>query len=300
MSIRGGAVTHGLALLLACLGPFFPAPAPLGAQETLVDLPTGVRLHVVVRGPDSGPALVLLHGYPDSSYSFDRLLPHLPSGMRIVAPDLRGHGRSSRPAGGYGMDGHATDVLALMDALGIRTATVLGHSMGSLVAQRMAARAPGRVESLVLVGSGASARGIPGLEELLAAVGALEDPVPEDFIRSFQESTVAAPVPAAFMDRVVSESLLVPSRVLRTQLEALAVVPPLEAGAVAAPTLILWGSEDGVFPRGEQAELLERIPGARWIEYPGIGHAPHWEAPERVAADLVAFLAEPGEEAAGD
>lgn len=215
-------------------------------------------------------------------------------------PDLRGHGRSSRPADGYAMDDHAADVLALMDALGIRTATVVGHSMGSLVAQRVAARAPDRVERLVLVGGGASAREIPGLDELRAAVAALEDPVQEDFIRSFQESTVAAPVPAAFMDRVVSESLLVPSRVLRTQLEALAVAPPVETGAIAAPTLILWGNEDGVFPRDEQARLRERIPGARWIEYPGIGHAPHWETPERVAADLVAFLAEPAGEAAGD
>ena len=247
-------------------------------------------MHFEVRGPVDAGALVLLHGYSDSGFSFSRVLPLLPTDRRIIVPDLRGHGRSSRPAGGYGMDALANDVLALLDELGVESAVVLGHSMGSLVAQRIAVIAPERVEALVLVGSAPSIHGLAGLDEFRAAVDALADPVEEEFVRAFQESTIVRPVPPEFMDRIVAESLRLPARVWRDLLAGMIEAPVVAPGEIRARTLILWGDEDGVFGRDQQDRLLELIPGARLRVYVGVGHAPHWEAPRRFATELAAFL----------
>lgn len=73
----------------------------------------------------------------------------------------------------------------------------------------------------------------------------------------------------------------------------LAAAPPLEAGQITAPTLILWGEEDGVLPAGQASELAAAIEGSRLVRYEGTGHPVLWEQPERVAADLRAFIANP-------
>lgn len=277
------------AVSFVALATMFQASSAIAQTE--VDLSTDVRMHFVSRGPADGPALVLLHGYSDSGFSFSRILPLLPADRRIIVPDLRGHGRSSQPPGGYGMDDLATDVLALLDVLDVESAVVLGHSMGSFVAQRMAALAPERVEGLVLVGSAPSIRGLAGLDEFRGAVDGLADPVPETFVRAFQESTVAGPLPAEFMDAVVAESMRLPAGIWQQLLQGMLETPAVAAGEITAPTIVQWGAEDGVFGgRAQQDRLLELIPGARLTVYEGVGHAPHWEDPERFAADLAAFL----------
>lgn len=265
-------------------------PGSSAIAQTDVELPTGVRMHVEARGPVDAPALVLLHGYSDSGFSFSRIMPLLPADRRIIVPDLRGHGRSSQPPADYGMDVLASDVLALLDVLDVESAVVLGHSMGSLVAQRIASLAPERVEALVLVGSAPSIHGLAGLEEFRVAVDALVEPVHEEFVRAFQESTIVRPVPPEFMDRVVAESLRLPARVWRELLMGMVEAPVVAPGEIRARTLVLWGTEDGVFGRDQQDRLLELIPGARLRAFDGVGHAPHWEVPRRSAAELAAFL----------
>ena len=100
----------------------------------------------------------------------------------MIAPDLRGHGDSEQPAGGYAMRDLAGDVLALMDTLGIeRASATLGHWMGSFVAQQVALAAPGWVERLVLVGYAPSIHSMAGIDGFTAALNALQDPVPEQF-----------------------------------------------------------------------------------------------------------------------
>lgn len=282
---RTGGVRAASLVALATLVPMSSAVA-----QTEMELPTGVRMHVEVRGPVDAPALVLLHGYSDSGFSFSRILPLLPADRRIIVPDLRGHGRSSQPPGGYGMDVLATDVLALLDALDVESAVVLGHSMGSLVAQRIAALAPERVEALVLVGSAPSIHGLAGLGEFRAAVDGLAEPVQEEFVRAFQESTIVRPVPPEFMDGVVAESLRLPARVWRELLKGMIEAPVVAPGEIRTRTLMLWGAEDGVFGREQQDRLLELIPGARLRVYEGVGHAPHWEDRRRFATELAAFL----------
>src|SRR5690606_2985100 len=155
-----------------------PAPGVVAADARL---PGGPRLRYLDGGPAEGPALLMLHGLTDSSYSFSRVLPLVPSHMRVIVPDQRGHGDSDRPHGGYGVDEFATDALQLLDLLGIERAAVVGHAMGSCVARRIAERAPWRVSRLVLIGTANTARN-QTIADLLVAIDALGDPVDEDFI----------------------------------------------------------------------------------------------------------------------
>lgn len=136
-----------------------------------VQLPNGVHMHFAQQGPRTGPALVLLHGYSDSWASFSRVLPLFRPDLRVLVPDLRGHGDSSRPplaegsagqsgdgetetgqpATGYRIVDFAEDVVQLMNGLRIPKAVVLGHSMGGFVARRIAAFVEERVPRLILM-----------------------------------------------------------------------------------------------------------------------------------------------------
>jgi pimeloyl-ACP methyl ester carboxylesterase len=288
-----------LSMVAALLAVPSAGPAELVGQAATppvqfheVRLPSGVRLRYVDQGPATGPAVLMLHGYTDSWFSFSRVLPLMPPGTRVIVPDQRGHGLSDRPDHGYAMDDFAADALQLMDALQLRTATVVGHSMGSFVARRIAEKAPGRVTHLVLMGSAP----IPmnaGLRELKSAVNELTDPIDAAFARGFQESTVMKPVPAEFMNQAIDGSLSVPARVWKSALAGLMAYAP--TGAPGCPTLVLGGAGDSVFSRKEQEELAASIPGASLEIIDGIGHTLHWEDPERFAASLARFLGKPNE-----
>ena len=118
------------------------------ASFASIALGNGVHLHYARQGPPDGPVIIFLHGYSDSLFSFSRVMPLLPPELRVIALDLRGHGHSARPANGYRIGDFASDVLRMMDLLGVPEATIVGHSMGSFVAQAIAERAPGRVSRL--------------------------------------------------------------------------------------------------------------------------------------------------------
>jgi non-heme chloroperoxidase len=208
---------------------------------------------------------------------------------------MRGHGEASRPAEGYRSGDFAADLAALAEALGLGPAIVLGHSMGSQIARRFAADHPERVGGLVLVGAFASLHGHPAVQGLWDdAVSTLQDPVDPAFVRAFQESTVARPVPPGLLDTAVAESLKVPARVWRAALAAQMAPNGATAAArrIEAPALILWGDQDTFATRAEQNVLLAALPRARLVVYPDGGHAPHWEEPARVAADIAAFVME--------
>lgn len=256
-----------------------------------IRLSTGIRLHYAEDGPSAGTPVIVLHGYSDSWFSFSRVMPLLAREARVYALDLRGHGNSDRPASGYRMGDLAADVLAFMDAKGIARATILGHSMGGLVAQQVALAAPQRVSRLILVSTARTVRGFDGVDELGKAIESLPEPVPPEFVREFQTSTVHVPVPDAFMDRVVAESLRLPARVWRELLAGmLATEPAVALGRSGIPTLLVWGEKDAYIPRTAQDELIAMIGTATLTVYTGTGHAPHWERPADVARDVLAFV----------
>ena len=176
-------------------------------------LATGVRLRYAEQGDSAAHPLILLHGFTDSWFSYSRVLPELARSSRVYALDLRGHGDSDRPPSGYTMADLAGDVVAFMDLKGIDRATIVGHSMGSFVAQQVVAAAPERVARLVLIGSATTPRNIVGISEFVRAIDSLADPVPPQFAREFQVSTIHHPVPEAFLDEAVAVSLKLPARV---------------------------------------------------------------------------------------
>jgi non-heme chloroperoxidase len=255
-------------------------------------LATGVRLHYAERGDREGEAIIFLHGYSDSWFSFSRVLPLLSPKYHAFALTQRGHGDSDKPECCYTPDDFAADVDAFMDAVGLEVATVVGASTGALFAQRVVLSYPHRVSHLVLIGAQTPANeAVLGLVE---EVRALEDPVSPEFVREFQESTIYQPVPQQFLDTVVSESLKLPARVWSDYMEQAVLsidrdyVLPLRE--INAPTLILWGEQDPLFPREEQERLAAAIPDATLKVYPETGHAVHWELPEQVVQDLEAFM----------
>ena len=220
------------------------------------------------------------------------MLAHLPPRYRALAVDQRGFGDSERPESGYAIEDLASDAVAFLDALSIGRATVVGHSMGSFVARRVAEVHPERVARLVLIGSGWSGSN-PVTREVQAALRDLPDPVPAEFARQFQASTVHAPVPPEFFERIVDESLKLPGRLWRAMLDGILAFEDTDRLArIGARTLLLWGERDGLFPREDQDRLAATIPGARLTIYPETGHCPNWERPEKVAADLDTFMQE--------
>lgn len=258
-----------------------------------VALSTGVTLPYVEHGDPAGVPVLFLHGVTDSWLSFAPVLPHLPPTIRAIALSQRGHGDADRPESGYRTRDFAADVAAFQDALGLGPMFVVGHSMGATNAQRFAIDHPDRLRGLVLAGSFASYRDNAALADFWPVVDGLSDPIDPAFVRAFQESTLAQPVPAEFLDAVVAESLKLPARVWRATFAGF-----LEDDCAASlshitcPTLILWGARDALSVRRDQDALLAAIPNSRLLEYSAAGHALHWEEPGRFARDVEGFVDE--------
>ncbi len=218
-------------------------------------------------------------------------MPHLPAHVRVLALTQRGHGGSSRPDD-YRYAALAGDVAAFMDALALRRAVIVGHSMGSLVALRFAIDRPERTAGLVLLGAFHTVKGHPEAQAFWdSALAGLTDPVDPELARSFQESTIATPIAPAQLELFVAESLRVPARVWReTFREFLATDFSAELSRIATPALIIAGGKDTFSRRQERDALAARLLNATVVDYADVGHALHWEAPARVAADITGFL----------
>jgi non-heme chloroperoxidase len=257
-------------------------------------LSTGIRVHYAEHGDESGAPILFLHGWPDSWFTFSRVLPSLPKTLRAIAVDQRGFGESDHPESGYTFQELAADAVALLDELDIERAPIVGHSYGSFVAREIAIAHPRRVVSLVLIGTG-YATSTPVLEGLQVAARTLPDPIPESFAREFQASTAYRALPPEFFDRIVVESLKIPARLWPVMIERLVQYDAIAALAnLRVPTLLLWGDHDALFSRAEQDRFLAAVPSARLKVYEETGHCPNWERPDDVAADIASFVLRQG------
>lgn len=257
-------------------------------MERVASLAGGLKLPYVERG--SGVPVVLLHAWADSWRSFERVLPHLPEGIRAVAPTQRGHGDADRPASGYAVEDFSEDLAALMDALAIDSAVLVASSSAAFTVRRFAADRPERTLGLVLVGAPERLRGKPEVERMRDAIGALEDPIDPAFVRDIVASMTSGAVPADHLETLVGECLKVPARVWKSALDGL--LEAADLPALDVPALVIWGDADSVLTRADQEQLVASIPGSRLTVYEGAGHVVHWEQPARVAADIAAFAAE--------
>ena len=254
-----------------------------------VTIAAGVEL--VVHEYGDGVPVLLLHAWGETHRTFDRLVPLLPDTLRLLVPDQRGVGDSTKPVDGYTLIDAASDVVALLDELGIDACWLVGTSSGGYLAQQIALYHPQRVRGMVLIGSPSDLQQpLPvTFRELLAS---FHDPVTRDDMDALHGALpLHGPVPETFIEDQISAALTIPRHVWRATLEGLfAAVPPCQSGSIGVPTLILWGAEEDVLPAGQADELLAAIEGSRRVMYGGTGHLVLWEQPERVATDVTAFI----------
>jgi pimeloyl-ACP methyl ester carboxylesterase len=282
-----------LTVAVAAPVPQHHGPATTHADSVRVRrlrLTTGVELEFAERGRTDGQPVLFLHGFPDSRVSFERVVAVLPPDIRAIVLTQRGHGDSDHPSCCYRMTDLAGDAVALLDALGIQRAAVVGHSVGSFVAQRMAIDNPERVSHVVLIGSALSPRSKPVLE-FSEVVKTLADPIPVELAREFQQSTLAQPIDKEYFEHLLVESGKVPARVWRDVMASVVARDRIgDVTRIRAKTLLVWGTKDVLYDRSQQDSLSSAIPSARLLVYQDAGHSLNWEEPARLAADLVAFL----------
>ena len=245
-----------------------------------------------------GDPLLLIQGLGQSSWVSRFHRAGLVERWRTIVFDNRGTGRSSKPPGPYSIEQHADDAVAILDALGMDQAHVLGHSMGGYIAQALALRHPERVRSLVLVGTSAGApTHAPVPRETLDAWLANADRPPEAFARATAFLSFAPGWTDEHPDEY--EAFLTarlehptPPECFRAQLDATTVW--LEAGApvekIMAPTLVVHGDADRVVPIANGRGVAARIPRARLAVVPGAGHYVMLEDPDGFNALVARFL----------
>lgn len=261
----------------------------------------GERIHYIDEG--SGPAIVLIHGFGGSTFSWRHVVTPLAATHRVVALDLPGFGFSERrPIWPLTLEQHARRVARLMEELGIERASVVGHSMGGGVAARLAATFPAMVERLVLLASidPGEQRWLRGSRALgpvlLAARLGLEVPaITRAACRPGLRSLVWDP---SFMTEEVirgyCDPLMLPGTgaCLRKLGGDMRLEPPVDVSSIAALTLVISGEADRGIPPGVGERIAAAIPGSRHVVVPETGHLVAEEQPSAFLAHLREFLSE--------
>ena len=238
-----------------------------------------------------GPWLTMLHGFSQNLSIWNPHVERLAGSFRMLRIDLRGHGGSSAPSGGYGVVEYATDVLAVLDRLGIGTTHLWGTHTGAGVGLLLATQHPDRLAMLVLDGAVIPGHPQPAVDEWLARAReiALRDGVPAARQFWFEQTPFFSGFDRDTEHRAIIDTF--------TGAPWLATEPSLPIPDIRASlsgirhhTLIINGAKD--LPEFlDRAELLEReLPHARRYLVPGAGPFPFWEAPNAVGPLVAQFL----------
>jgi pimeloyl-ACP methyl ester carboxylesterase len=242
--------------------------------------PNGISLHVEDHG--SGKPVVLLHGWPDSSYPWRNQIPFLvANGFRAVAPDQRGFGRSDRPEGvaAYSLENVVADVAGILDALGIETADIVGHDWGAAVAWLTAPRTLRQRE-------------IGWYQLLFQFEGIAEASLQHDNWALFRELLRGnGDIDRYIADLSRPDALRASLNWYRANLAPRPPEPPPTLPPVEAPTLGMWSANDH-YLEGERMKMSGRVVNGPW-RYEQIAGASHWiplDAPDRLNQLLIEWL----------
>jgi pimeloyl-ACP methyl ester carboxylesterase len=266
---------------------------------------------VAYRDEGSGDeVLLLIHGMAGSSRTWNAVMPSLAAKYRVIAPDLPGHGHSSKPRGDYSLGAFAAILRDLLRELDIPRVTVIGQSLGGGVAMQFTYQHPEYCERLVLIGSGGLGPDVNWTLRVLAAPGAefvLPVIAPRPVLRAgnkirswFASAGVHSPradetwqAYSSLADRETRQAFL---RTLRSVVDyrgqAVSAMNRLYLNS-ALPTLLIWGDADKIIPVAHGHAAHEAIPGSRLEVLGGVGHYPHAEAPDAVVSILDDFLTVP-------
>jgi 2-succinyl-6-hydroxy-2,4-cyclohexadiene-1-carboxylate synthase len=260
----------------------------------------GITLNVEQSG--AGRPLLLLHGFTGSAATWVPLIGALPPHFRTIAPDLIGHGRSDSPpdAERYHMERCVADLLALLDALEIVRADVLGYSMGGRVALHLAAAAPERVGALVLESSSPGIADAAERQARIAADETLADAIKVEGLDAFVERWERLPLFAS--QAALAEDTRARLHAQRLRNNPLGLANSLRGmgtgqqeslwdrlAGLNIPTLLIVGELDAKYCAlaGATRALL---PKAQAVIVPGAGHAVHLEQPQMFAKNVLEFL----------
>ena len=265
-----------------------------------VTMDDGVALEVTDTG--SGPALLLVHGFGGAKEDFADHVDALAGRHRVVTFDHRGHGESDDPpdVSAYSLDRMATDVLGVVDTLGIDGFRLLGHSMGGMVARRFVLAHPSRVDALVLMDT--SPGPVPGIDPQLAGLAAqvaLDDG--KDVLRPMLDAagTLETPAYLRLLEERPGYRMLEDykwaslSGVMWAAMAREIVHQPNQLALLAkvrCPTLVIVGAEDESFVEPSR-QMAAVIPGAELVVVPDAGHSPQFENPLPWFDALDGFLA---------
>lgn len=272
----------------------------------------GAAFHVARTG--AGKPLLLLHGWPEFWLTWEPVMTRLAGRFSLIAPDLRGFGDSDKPDGPFRPDQHTADMLALMDALGIKRFGVVGHDVGGAVMQPLARAAADRLTGLLLfdfVYPGIGPRMVTPdrlnhiwyqsfhqIEMAPALVGATRESCRTyigHFLKAWSHRKDAFDgVLDAFTDNFMKPGNLAggfahyrashAGRIKMIQGEA-PKLPP-----ITVPTCVRWAEHDPLFPYAWTDQLHETFSDLDLAMFDGVGHFPHREDPDRAAREIAAFF----------
>lgn len=262
------------------------------------------RVHVRDEGPRDAPVIILLHGSNADLHTWQPWVDALKEEYRVVRFDQRGHGLTGpAPDGDYALEAFMADIDAVADALKLGRFTLAGNSMGGAIAMGYAIAHPERLEGLVLIDAGGAPierEGSGNIAFRLAGMPMVGDLMSQLLPRSLVAKSLA--------QSVSNKAIVTPQAVDRYW--ELARYPGNRSATrkrfstprrsfdvqtiarVQVPTLVMWGEEDALIPFDAAGWYMDHLPNATLANYPGIGHIPMEEAPERSVTDLEIWLAE--------
>lgn len=257
-------------------------------------------MHLVEAG--QGPPVLLIHGLGWDGSLWNPTLDLLSGDHHVLASDTRGHGTTDAPAGPYSIDGFARDYAALLDALGLSSLCVVGLSQGGMIAQTLALTRPDLVGALVLVST--SSRSDPGAQASMEArLEAMEQKGAAGAAIVAAESIFSPGWRAAHLaevERFVAWRAAMPLEPIKAATRAAyGFDVSNELSRIRVPTLVVAGSADRLTPPASMEDIAARIPGARLVVLPDVGHILPVEQPDTFHAHLVPFVQAHARQAAG-
>lgn len=260
----------------------------------------GLKLHYLDFGGAAKPPLVCIHGLSGNAHNFDAIAPHLSGTYRVIAIDVRGRGDSEwGPSGDYNPATYASDLAAMLEALGIERVTLIGTSMGGMISMSYAGGYPERVAKLVLndVGPEVDQSGAKRITEYMTAsptdfanIGEVAAYYRENYpaLRETPEAALIEFVKWAVKPgaggRLVWKMDPAVRNIPRTGSAARPMDMWVPFARITAPILVVRGAESDILARATTERMVKVVPGTRVVEVPGVGHAPSLLEPEALGA----------------